>query len=216
MVEIPASNVTALLVRWQDGEQGAMEALLPLVYDELRRLARSYLRKERIDHTLQPTALVHEAYVRMADREQPAWRDRVHFFSIAARVMRQVLVDHARSVAAVKRGGDVLKVPLEEGEQVADHRASDLLLLNDALERLSTFDERKARIIELRFFAGLTIDECARVLDVSTPTVINDTRKARAWLYKEIAQGAAGADGSGADGSGADGSGAVGDEQSAG
>lgn len=189
MAEPSATDVTMLLVRWKDGEEGAMDALLPLVYDELRRLARSYLRKERIDHTLQPTALVHEAYVRLADRQQPAWRDRVHFFSIAARVMRQVLVDHARSYTANKRGGDVIKVPIEEGEQVADQRASDLLQLDDALKHLAEFDERKARIIELRFFGGLTIDECARVLDVSTPTIINETRKARAWLYKEIAGG---------------------------
>ncbi len=189
MAEPSPTDVTMLLVRWKDGEDGAMDALLPLVYDELRRLARSYLRKERVDHTLQPTALVHEAYVRLADRQQPVWRDRVHFFSIAARVMRQVLVDHARSYTANKRGGDVIKVPIEEGEQVADQRASNLLQLDDALQRLAGFDERKARIIELRFFGGLTIDECARVLEVSTPTIINETRKARAWLYKEIAGG---------------------------
>lgn len=163
-----------------------MDELLPLVYDELRKLARGYLRRERSDHTLQPTALVHEAYLRMAGQDNPQWRDRVHFYGIAARVMRQILVDHARSHTASKRGGQAIKVTIDESTDVPDPRATNLLVLDDALGRLASFDPRKARIIELRFFGGLTIDEVAEVLEVSTPTVINETRKARAWLYQEM------------------------------
>jgi len=186
-------NVTEILARWSDGEPEAVERLLPVVYDELRRLARSYVAKERPGHTLQPTALVHEAYLRLADRVPPAWKDRVHFFAIVARIMRQVLVDHARRHAAGKRGGDAVVVSIDDDVEVADAAAgpagTDLLLLDDALERLGELDPRKARIVELRFFGGLTIDECAEVMELSAPTVVNETRKARAWLAKEILGG---------------------------
>ncbi len=194
-------NVTELLTAWRRGENEAMEQLLPLVYNELRKLARGYLRKERHDHTLQPTALVHEAYLRMADQGNPQWRDRVHFYGIAARVMRQILVDHARSHSAGKRGGHAIKVTIDETTDVPDPRATNLLVLDDALERLAALDPRKARIIELRFFGGLTIEETAEVLEVSTPTVINETRKARAWLYQETAPTLRGAEGGSTDGS---------------
>lgn len=178
-----------------------MEELLPLVYNELRKLARGYLRKERNDHTLQPTALVHEAYLRMADQGNQQWKDRVHFYGIAARVMRQILVDHARSHAANKRGGQAIKVTIDETTDVPDPRATNLLVLDDALQRLAALDPRKARVIELRFFGGLTIDEVAEVIGVSTPTVINETRKARAWLYQETAPDLRGADREATDGS---------------
>jgi len=185
MTNSGAANVTRLLARWNAGDPDAVEDLLPLVYDELRRLARSYLRKERAEHTLQPTALVHEAYVRLAERVNPPWQDRVHFYAVVAKVMRRVLVDHARSRGALKRGGQVIKVPIDE-TRVADMKGADILALDEAMDRLEAMDPRKARIIDLRFFGGLTIEETAGVLEVSSPTVINETRKARAWLYAEI------------------------------
>lgn len=184
-------QVTAALARWNAGEPEATEHLLSMVYPELRRLAGSYLRRQRADHTLQPTALVHEAYLRLADKVSPAWRNRTHFFAVAAKVMRGILVDHARARTAAKRGGGTVLVPLEEATTAADPRAADLLALNDALERLATFDSRKARIVELRFFGGLNIEETAGLLGVSVPTIVNDTRKARAWLLKEVAVGQA-------------------------
>ncbi len=189
MTEPTAADVTEVLARWSDGEPEAVENLLPMVYDELRRLARSYVRKERPGHTLQPTALVHEAYLRLAGQVPPAWKDRVHFYAIVSRIMRQVLVDHARRHAAGKRGGDAVRVSFDEGVQAAATQGADLLLLDDALQRLAAFDQRKARIIELRFFGGLTIDECARLLGLSVPTIVNETRTARAWLHKEVRGG---------------------------
>lgn len=179
-------ELTRVLSRWNAGDEEAASRLLPLVYGELRRVAQGQLRKERADHTLQPTALVHEAYVRLADRLNAQWNDRAHFYAVAAKVMRQILVDHARRHAASKRGGEVVRVPLDDVQIAQDSRAARLLALDEALERLRAMDERKARIIELRYFGGLTIDECAEVLGVSTPTVVGDTRKARAWLFKEL------------------------------
>ncbi len=184
--ELPP-QVTAALARWNAGGTEAAADLLPLVYDELRRLAASYLRRQRPGHTLQPTALVNEAYLRLADKVSPAWRNRVHFFAVTAKIMRGILVDHARARAASKRGGSAVLVPLSEAAVAADSRASDLLALDEALERLADFDPRKARIIELRFFGGLSLEETADLLGVSVPTIVNDTRKARAWLLKEIA-----------------------------
>ena len=194
MADPNSDELTGILARWSEGEDDAAAELLPLVYDELRRLARSYLRKERSDHTLQATALVHEAYLKLADRMPAPFRNRVHFFAATAKVMRQVLVDYARQRAASKRGGDKLKVILDEGTHGMDARVLDLLVMNDALERLGRFDPRKARIVELRFFGGLSIDDSAAVLGVSGQTVINETRKARAWLFKEVrARGGLGA-----------------------
>ena len=179
-------EVTEVLARWNEGESQALERLLPMVYDELRKLARNNMRRERHGHTLQPTALVHEAYLRLADRVPAEWRDRGHFFAIVSRVMRQILVDNARRHGAGKRGGDVFRVSIDERALAADSRGADLLKLDDALERLKQLDPRKARIIELRFFGGLTIDECAELLELSAPTVVNETRIARAWLHKEM------------------------------
>lgn len=174
------------MARWRGGDPEVVDELLPVVYEQLRQLARNFLRRERHDHTLQPTALVHEAYLRMADQALPQLRDRLHFYALAGRVMRQVLVDHARTQTAAKRGGEAIKVELSDAAGAKDPRAANLLLLDDAIQRLNALDPRQARIIELRFFGGLTIEESAEVLAVSTPTVINETRKARAWLYKEI------------------------------
>ncbi len=181
-----SDDVTEALARWREGEPEAIERLLPMVYDELRKVARGYLRKERPGYTLEPTVLVHEAYLRLANQVPPPFRDRLHFYGIVSRIMRQVLVDYARRHGAGKRGGDALRVSLDEGAQLVDPQAADLLLLDDALERLRAFDARKCRVIELRFFGGLTIDECARLMDLSAPTIVNDTRIARAWLHKEI------------------------------
>lgn len=189
MSSLTPADVTAVLSRWSAGEEEAVERLLPLVYEELRKLARSSLRNERPGHTLQPTALVHEAYLRLADQVPATLKDRHHFFGIMARVMRQVLVDSARRHGADKRGADVFRVSISEGVQVADQRREDLIRLDDALEHLRRVDERKAEIIELRFFGGLTIDECAELMDLSAPTIVNETRFARAWLHKEMSQG---------------------------
>lgn len=194
--EAAGRELTRVLSRWNAGDEQAASRLLPLVYGELRRLARGQLRKERADHTLQPTALVHEAYVRLADRMKAQWNDRAHFYAVAAKVMRQILVDHARRHAASKRGGEAVRVPLDDLQLAEDSRATRLLALDEALERLRMMDERKARIIELRYFGGLTIDECAEVLGVSTPTVVGDTRKARAWLFKELSTERMASDGS--------------------
>ncbi|MEM1203843.1 MAG: sigma-70 family RNA polymerase sigma factor [Acidobacteriota bacterium] len=190
-------DLSAVLARWNHGDPAAVERLLPLVYDELRRLARGHLRRERADHTLQPTALVHEAYLRLADRLRADWRDRGHFYAVAAKIMRQILVDHARRHAAEKRGGQVEKVHLDDPETVLGAAGDDprgaqalrMLALDDALERLRRVDPRKAEVIELRFFGGLTLDETADTLGVSTPTVVNEARKAKAWLFKEMRGG---------------------------
>ena len=189
MSEPKTDDVTEVLARWSEGEPEAVEQLLPAVYEELQKLARRSMRQERPGHTLQPTALVHEAWLRLAGRVPPQWKDRVHFYGTVSRIMRQVLVDHARRRAAGKRGGDAIRVSFDEEAQAADPKGADLLLLDDALERLAAFDPRKSRIIELRCFGGLTIAECARLLKLSPPTVVNETRLARAWLYREIRGG---------------------------
>ncbi len=182
----PFNQVTLLLGEWRRGDREALNRLMPLVHDELRRLAKQYLRQERSDHTFDPTDLVHEAYLRLVDRTHPQWRDRVHFFAVAAQLMRRILVDHARRVRSAKRGGDIVKIPLEDKLEVADQRAADVLALDDALEALTRFDAQKSRIIELRFFGGLTIEETAEVMKLSTATVIKNTRLARAWLHSNM------------------------------
>lgn len=180
--------VTEVLRQWRGGDRQALERLLPLVYDELRRQAGRYLRQERQGHTLQPTALVHEAYLRLADKVQPQWRDRVHFHAVAAQLMRRILVDHARRHGAAKRGGSAVLISLDDAEvgEPRAERGADLVALDEALERLSKRDPRKGRIIELRFFGGLTLEETAQMLEVSIPTVVNDTRMARAWLFHRL------------------------------
>jgi RNA polymerase sigma-70 factor (ECF subfamily) len=173
-------------VQLTDGDHDALDALLPLVYAELRRLAAGYLRRERHGHTLQPTALVHEAYLRMIDQTQVRWQNRAHFFGVAAQMMRRILVDHARSQQAEKRGGDVQKLSLDENIDVSGERASDLVALDEALQRLAEIDPTKSRVVELRFFGGLSVEETAEVLGVSAPTVKRQWRMAKAWLFGQV------------------------------
>jgi RNA polymerase sigma factor (TIGR02999 family) len=180
--------VTDLLVRWRGGDERALESLIPLVYGELRSLAHHYLRQERPDHTLQSTALVHEAYVRLVGHEPPALQNRSHFFGVAARLMREILVDYARSQRAAKRGGGAPSIALDEVENVAQRLDVDLLLLDDALNELARLDQRQSRIVELRFFSGLSIDETSDVLGISPTTVSREWTTARAWLYRQIAR----------------------------
>lgn len=183
---IPTSqNVTQMLLAWREGDEAARDALIPLVYDQLHRIARHHLRQERPGHSLQTTALINEAYLKLIE-QSVSWQDRNHFFGIAARLMRQILVDHARARKRLKRGGDAHQISLTaaEGEQ---EQGADLLALNDALEALSEVDPQRSRIVELRFFGGLTIEETAQVMRVSTPTVERGWRAARAWLQTELA-----------------------------
>jgi len=181
-------TITDLLARWRAGDERALQALIPIVYSELRSLAHHYLRQERPDHTLQSTALVHEAYVRLVGREPPTLQNRSHFFGVAARLMREILVDHARGVRAAKRGDGAPTIALDEIENVAQRVDVDLLQLDDALTELARFDERQSRIVELRFFSGLSIDETAEVLDISPATVSREWTTARAWLYRQMAR----------------------------
>jgi RNA polymerase sigma-70 factor (ECF subfamily) len=179
-------DVTRILHDWSGGDPAAPERLMPFVYDELRRLARTFLARERGAHTLQPTALVHEAYVRLVDQRSVNWQNRAHFYGIAASMMRRVLIDHARAHATEKRGGSVVHLSLEDVQVPIEQRASDFVALDEALEKLSQFDERKCRIVEMRFFAGLKDEEIAEVLGVTTRTVLRDWKKARLWLYREL------------------------------
>jgi RNA polymerase sigma factor (TIGR02999 family) len=179
--------VTTLLVRWRGGDPQALEALMPLVYDELRRLARHYLQRERSDHTLQSTALVHEAYLRLVGPGAPQWQNRAHFFGVAAHLMRQILVDHARSHNAEKHGGGACKLALEDAPEPAlEPRGVDVIALDDALKRLSLLNPEQSRVVELRFFAGLTIEDTSEVLSLSPATVKRYWTTARAWLHREI------------------------------
>ena len=178
--------VTALLRAWSGGDEAALGALLPLVEAELRRLARAYMARERMGHTLQATALINEAFLRLIDARQVAWQDRAHFLGISARLMRRVLVDHARTRGARKRGDGDYKVPLEDDMAVSPAPDVDLVDLDRALDALSLVDERKCRVIEMRFFGGMTVEETAEVLHVSTDTVKRDWRLAKLWLLREL------------------------------
>jgi RNA polymerase sigma-70 factor (ECF subfamily) len=178
--------VTGLLLRWGHGDEGALEQLIPLVHQELHRIARRCMAGEGPAHSLQATALVNEAYVRLVDGNAVEWRDRAHFLAVSARVMRHILVDHARARNAHKRGGLAAKVTFDEGLVVTDEPFQDFAALDDALEALATFDRRKSRVVEMRFFGGLTVEETAAVLDVSPATVMGDWRLARAWLKREM------------------------------
>jgi RNA polymerase sigma factor (TIGR02999 family) len=182
------SSVTDLLVRWRAGDRAALELLIPLVYGELRSLAHHYLRQERKGHTLQSTALVHEAYVRLIGHEPPKLQNRSHFFGVAARLMREILVEYARAQRAAKRGGGAPPIALADLEQVAQRMDVDLLLLDEALTELARIDERQSRIVELRFFTGLSIEETSEVLGISPATVSREWTTARAWLHREIAR----------------------------
>lgn len=189
MEEAPKGQITQRLIDWSKGDPAALEEMLPVVYQELRRLANFYLRQERPGHTLQPTALVHEAYLRLIDQRQVVWQNRAHFFGVAAQMMRRILVDHARGKQRDKRGGGGPKLSLDEALGVSDERAVDLVALDDALIGLSGFDQRKSRVVELRYFGGLSVEETAEVLGISPQTVMRDWNMAKAWLYKEISKG---------------------------
>jgi RNA polymerase sigma factor (TIGR02999 family) len=180
------SPVTELLVRFREGDREAEAQLIPLVYVELRRLASRCLHRERGDHTLQPTALVHEVFLRLTHNDQPPWQDRAHFFGVAARLMRQILVDYARRHRSRKRGGEFEKLTLDAVLAFTPEKSTELIMLDQALERLSKFDERQARIVEMKFFGGLSMEEIAGVLDISAKTANRDWTMARAWLHQEI------------------------------
>ena len=188
MKPAPASpeHITTLLVAWTRGEESALAELTPLVHGELRRLARAYLRRERDGHTLQTDGLVNEAYVRLVDLKRIAWRDRSHFYALAARLMRRILVDYARSRNYQKRGGDVQRVPLDLAGDLALEQRGDLVALDDALEALGHVDSRKAQVVELRYFGGLSVAEVAELLTVSEQTVMRDWRLAKMWLLREL------------------------------
>lgn len=185
MDSVHSQDVTNLLVLWRNGDASALDSLLPLVYDELRRLARSYLQRERSEHTLQSTALVHEAYLRLVD-QNVSWQNRAHFFGIAAQMMRRVLVDHARSRNSAKRGDGVCRVTLDEDIIGAGQRDVDIMALDHALSDLAKFDPQQSRIVELRFFAGLSIEDTSEVLNISPATVKRDWAMAKAWLHREM------------------------------
>jgi RNA polymerase sigma factor (TIGR02999 family) len=179
-------EVTDLLLAWGRGDESALDRLMPAVLQELRRLARRQMRGERQDHTLQTTALVNEAYLRLIDLSRVRWQDRTHFFAMSARLMRRILVDHARSRRYQKRGGGGARLSLDDALVVSAERGADLVALDDALRALATVDERKSRVVELRFFGGLTVEETARTLQVSAETVMRDWRFAKVWLLREM------------------------------
>lgn len=187
MNETP-NEITEQLIAWSNGDEAALDALIPAVYQELRRMADYYLRGENTGHSLQPTALVHEAYMRLIDQTKVEWQNRAHFFGVAAQMMRRILVDHAKSKHRVKRGGTTPKVSLDETVSLSSERAAELVALDDALKVLNELDERKSRIVELRYFGGLTVDETAQVLGVSDKTVMRDWSLAKAWLYAQLSQ----------------------------
>ncbi len=179
-------QVTRLLQQWSEGQTEILEELLPLVYGELRKVAAGYLRKERGNHTLQPTALVHEAYLKLLGQDRTHWANRAHFFAIAAQAMRRILVDHARKEKAAKRGGPLTAISLEDAPQLGRSRSIDLIALDLALDRLVELDERQARVVELRFFGGLTVEETSQVMDISQRTVAREWKMARAWLRDQM------------------------------
>ena len=185
------AQITDLLIAWGDGDQAALERLFPLVYDELRRLAAFYLRRERSDHTLQPTALVNEVYLRLFDQRRVGWQNRAQFFGVAAQMMRRILVSHARSRHAAKRGGSDQRITLQDELAVTDQRDVNLLALDDALTKLEAIDPEKSKLVELRFFSGLTVPETAEVMSISPRTVDRQWQTAKAWLYREIAKSSA-------------------------
>ena len=188
--QIAPGDISQLLRAWRNGDQGALEKLTPIVYAELHRLARRYMRGERAGHSLQTTALVNEAYMRLVDYKRMQWQNRAHFFAVSAQLMRRILVDHARR-HNLKRGGGLKRVSLENIALVDNERGEDLVALDDAMMRLAEFDSRKAQVVEMRFFGGLSVEETAEVLKISAVTVMRDWSTARAWLYRELAGGTA-------------------------
>jgi RNA polymerase sigma factor (TIGR02999 family) len=181
-------DVTQLLHNWRNGDSQALERLLPLVYDELRRIASRYMKRERAGHTLQTTALVNEAYLRLVGQQNVAWQDRAHFFAVAAQVMRHLLVDHARSRQYAKRGGNAQRITFDEAAVVSMQRDDNLLALDEALTKLAAIDPRKVKLVELRYFGGLSAEETAVVLGVSEITIKREWLKTKAWLYRELTE----------------------------
>jgi RNA polymerase sigma-70 factor (ECF subfamily) len=186
MGEASPEDVTRLLLAWGQGEERALEKLMPLVYGELRRVAHRYMKGERPEHTLQTTALVHEAYLRLVDSKKVRWQNRAHFFALSAQLMRRILVDFARSRRSLKRGAAAQRVTLDEALMVSPEQGQDLVELDEALKALAVMDSRKGQVVELRFFGGLTVEETAEVLKVSAGTVLLEWNKARAWLMREL------------------------------
>jgi RNA polymerase sigma-70 factor, ECF subfamily len=185
----PSQNVTELLRAWAEGDQSALDALTPLVYERLHRLAHYYMAREQDGHTLQTTALINEVYLRLVDLQGVRWQDRAHFFAVSAQMMRRILVDFARSRVSQKRGGGAFAMSLEEAPMVSEEPSNNIVALDDALKALASADERKSKVVELRFFGGLSIDETAEVLHVSSDTVLRDWKFAKSWLLREIEQG---------------------------
>jgi RNA polymerase sigma factor (TIGR02999 family) len=188
MAEELQHEVTQILHDWSGGDAQAPERLMPFVYDELRRLARAFLSREREGHTLQPTALVNEAYLRLVDQTRVNWQNRAHFYGIAASMMRRVLIDHARAHATEKRGGGAIRLSIDDIQVPLEQRAASFIALDEALKTLEQMDERKCKVVEMRFFGGLTDEEIAEALGVTTRTVLRDWKKAKLWLYRELSQ----------------------------
>jgi RNA polymerase sigma-70 factor, ECF subfamily len=186
MTSSPPDDVTQMLIDWSKGDKAALDKLIPVIYQELRGLARHYMSRERPGHTLQTTALVNEAYLRLIGQKHVMWQNRAHFFGVAAQMMRRVLVDHARTINSDKRGGGATKVSLEDCALFSEERAEEVLTLHEALTSLEALDPRKSRIVELRYFGGLTVEEMAEILGTSPVTVMRDWRAAKAWLYRTI------------------------------
>lgn len=186
MTTLSEPNVTELLLEWQKGGKDALDRLTPLIYDELRRMAHRYVQRERAGHTLETTALVNEAYLRLIGQQKIDWQNRAHFFAVTAQVMRHVLIDHARRRHFAKRGGEVQRVSLEKAAVMSHERAAELVALDEALDNLARIDPRKSRVVELRYFGGLSLEETAKVLEISLMTVRRDWRAAKAWLYKAL------------------------------
>jgi RNA polymerase sigma factor (TIGR02999 family) len=181
-----ANQITEQLIAWSNGDQAALGQLIPVVYQELRRMADRFLRHEAPGHTLQPTALVHEAWLRLIDQTRVNWQNRAQFFGVAAQMMRRILVDHAKTKHREKRGGDAVKLSLDEIINLSQERAADLIALDEALDALGNFDRRKCSVVELRYFGGLSVEETAEVLSVSPDTVMRDWKLAKAWLYQQM------------------------------
>ena len=189
MTEAQTHGLTQLLIDWSNGNQSAFDKLMPLIDEELRRLAHRYMSRERAGHTLQTTALVNEAFVRLVNRKNVNWQNRAHFFGLAAQLMRTILVDHARSHACAKRGGGAFKLELDDALVVSQKKAAEVIALNDALNELVRLDPQQSRIVELRFFGGLTVEETAEVLHLSPATIKREWSTAKAWLYHELSKG---------------------------
>lgn len=186
MTQPPMHEVTQLLIEWSNGDKAALDRLMPLIHEELRRLAHHYMSRERPGHTLQTTALVNEAYLRLVNRKNVHWQNRAHFFAIAAQCMRSILVDHARSLAYAKRGGGGTKIPLDDAMIISREKAAEVVALDEALVVLSELDPKQSRVVELRFFGGLTIEETAEVLDLSPATIKREWMSAKAWLFNQL------------------------------